>query len=122
MSGLLFTAHASHALLELLCSQTCRLMTSKAREVVQASIGLLKVLIGSFKDVELARYLGDIVSADASIFSNMYRKIKSMFITDNSVEVMGNCIVRTFSKIFRLFANFIRSSSPGVQSCLHEGR
>ncbi|XP_064631172.1 RRP12-like protein isoform X2 [Lineus longissimus] len=55
------------ALLDVLMDQASLLLSSKAREVVQAALGFVKVLLSAFKDVELAKYLENLISSLVSM-------------------------------------------------------
>ena len=60
-------AHISSDLLSVLVDGTCLLLKSKAREIVQAALGLLKVVLVVFPESVLAQFLHKLVSAFTSV-------------------------------------------------------
>jgi ribosomal RNA-processing protein 12 len=64
---ILIADDVSGALLDVLMDQADLLLASKSREVVQAALGFVKVLLSAFKDVELAKYLKNLVSSLVSM-------------------------------------------------------
>ena len=61
-SCLCSTENVSEEVLGTLVDSTCLLLKSKAREIVQAALGLLKALICIFPDTMLAQFMHKMVS------------------------------------------------------------
>ncbi|XP_074641768.1 RRP12-like protein isoform X2 [Tubulanus polymorphus] len=74
-----------------LMSNMCILLTSKAREIVQAVLPFFKVLLGSFPESRLAKYLTDIVSSLVSMKDECHHhfRFKSKEIFEKLVKKFG---------------------------------
>lgn len=57
----MFLDDVSSEVLAVLIESTCLLLKSKAREVVQSALSLLKVVLSAFPDTTMAQFLQDIV-------------------------------------------------------------
>ena len=68
------------ALLDCIVENTCLLLESKAREIVNSALGLLKVLLAAFPDTSLAQYLEKIVSCVYSINVDIYIAVRSLLL------------------------------------------
>ena len=61
--------------MKILIENTCVILRSKAREVVSAALGLLKVILSVFPNTSLAQFLQDIVSSPIYIAGQVFGDI-----------------------------------------------